>query len=408
MYISNGKTVSLGSYIGDGGEGIIYSVDNSNSATKIFRSRELAYVKRPKVLALCNSFENDSFSLKKDCFAFPQCPVFEDILDIDFFIGFIMNNFCKYPLMFFYSYDIVLDTFKEYDGYRLEEKSAVDFMLNGFELLENLHRSRVVLGDINPSNFLFNFKSNGFIVLDIDSCQFGDFICNAWSEKYLDPYIYDQNTTGQGPYLYNIGSDVFSLSCIFFEFLIGEHPYKVITEPLPCEDEVIFNIKNGISFLKYYYEKISTFSNIRFVDNEMNNKVFSRISYFEKTHPLIYAFFVSVFVLGQRNNILSFLDRSNPLHPAHAFYCPSGFNEIIEAIAAGNDSTKKHIIALKQEGSSFFVPESGFLSVVSRDLKQPSKHMGKAFVKPAFSDPMELINFAKFYNVLISGMKNGG
>ncbi|MBU2546710.1 MAG: serine/threonine-protein kinase [Gammaproteobacteria bacterium] len=140
-----------------------------------------------------------------------------------------MKFFEDCPTLNDIGFDLSMQKFKSSGSVALDDDKAVKLIYNTFNVVDKLHTARIILGDINPSNLLYNPKSNDPIIIDIDSVQIGQFKCLVCSPEYIDPLIQQQGKN----ITYSEENDIFSIACICFQLIIGKNPFWVLTDPLP-------------------------------------------------------------------------------------------------------------------------------------------------------------------------------
>ena len=123
-----------------GGTADIYSLGN-DSLAKVFTDKidttvndwEIKWFERKnKILALCNSFQNHVAQFGTSKFAFPENPAYELVADPDALVGFSMKDFGKIPKIRQLRFDLAINDFREVNGKRFEESTALAFVFINF------------------------------------------------------------------------------------------------------------------------------------------------------------------------------------------------------------------------------------------------------------------------------------
>ena len=361
----DGHRYFLDNPIGVGGEGEIYELDRKLLA-KIYHRDIIDIYRRLKVLALCDYFSNNIQHFGTESFAFPEKPAYENRNEIiDFISGFSMKYFKGCPTLGDICFDLDINDFKKYNNHKMDDSKAVELIYNIFDLVDRLHKSRIILGDINPSNILYNTNLNLPVVIDIDASQLGQFRCLSYSEEYLDPLIQEQGKNSQGSYTYNFESDAFSIACVCYEFFVGANPFFVRTKP---PKNVIYNKEYGISIVRFCHSSALDLNGVQYLKNEENSNIEARLNVLKTKFPKLFDFFISIFVDNNRTTLLQTLDRTDPHHPAYMFYSQSGFDKIIKEVISDRTRLRQPIKSDSSQQKNIkklTLPNSGFSKIVN-------------------------------------------
>jgi serine/threonine protein kinase len=336
-----------------GGEADIYRVDG-DLAAKIYHAHIISSARRLKVLALCNSYANNVQQFGNLSFAFPRVAAYIDREELDLLCGFGMTFFANTSEVTEIGYDLKTCSFIA--SAPLNDDTAVEFVYRAFELVSQLHKARIILGDVNPRNVLINWDSRSPLLVDLDSTQVGQFRCTGWSPEYIDPLVQLQGRNAVGGYTYSMEADVFSMACVLCEFLVGAHPYAVRVRPtLTIEERKL----KGASYLHLLSGK-GWPSGVVHVDAAIEQEILARLGQIGTKWPKLLEFFRGTFVDNRRVNLVETLDRSDPRHPAFVFYSSSGFSTVLQKLVQ-----QKHVAAdAGGVRSQVKVPDSGFSQVV--------------------------------------------
>jgi hypothetical protein len=96
-------------------------------------------------------------------------------------------------------------------------------------LLEAVHQSGVVVGDLNDGNVLF--KGSEPFLIDADSMQFGAWPCPVAHERYLDPALYGVDLS-KAP-RFSKETDWYAFAVMLFHALTYVHPFGGVHPTLP-------------------------------------------------------------------------------------------------------------------------------------------------------------------------------
>ena len=100
-------------------------------------------------------------------------------------------------------------------------KTVTEIFLEGFEALSKIHNQGLVVGDLNDLNVFFTQKD--VFWLDVDSWQFGGFVCPVATEQFLDPTLYGIDLSKR--VCFTEGSDWYSFATLLFKSLLLVHPF---------------------------------------------------------------------------------------------------------------------------------------------------------------------------------------
>ena len=388
-------------FLASGGIGKIYKLDKGVAA-KVFHLDKREFERRQKVFAFCNSFQNHVSQIGTAQYAFPEYPAYEFNETIDSLVGFSMRLFGDIPEMGSLGFNFQAGAYLESKGVTLDDTSAIGFVYQVFELVDKLHRARIVLGDVNNRNVLYNPDSGRALVIDIDSAQIGQFPCTEVTEDFMAPELKNRGTNLAGGYIFDTGTDIFALAAISFEFLIGLNPNFLHTVPMK---ELLENRATGVSSIRCFMEGSGYLSalGLSYMNVPENKAIEERLSWLQREDRQLFDFFVSVFVKNERSNVLSELPVNDPRHPGYHFFTTSGFGDVIaklEKERAGAILAASGSRAVVGQTSS--IPDSGFRSVFANfgvapvPLVAPAKQTVSPLRK---SDPPQLAAFLRQFNL---------
>ena len=405
--IIGGANHSLDILIGEGEEAEIYKLDQKSLA-KIYHPDIINDERRFKVLSLCTLFSDNINHFGTDSFAFPQEPAYEDEEKFEHVSGFSMSYFKDCPGIGKVCFDLNTNYFKSYKNHKFDDAEAVDLIYHLFDVVDRLHKSRIILGDVNTGNILYNQNSGLPVIIDLDSAQIGRFGCLVHSDEYLDPLIQEQGADSQGRYTYSFESDIFSIACVCYEIFIGANPFFVRTKPAP--KNISYNKENGICILRFYHSPTSVLNGVRYLPTVVNSNIATRLRVLQAEYPELFEFFISIFIDNNRTSLLHTLNLDDPRHPAHIFHSQLGF----DAAREQNRKARKEVLAkhksslpispITQNVSKFAPLDLGFSKIVPtiQSINQSSTNCNIALEKNNDSDPKELAMFLSNYGSDIS------
>lgn len=300
-------------YVGKGGEATVYRLGASSMLGKIYHQENLDRQRQEKVLDLCSRYETFHSLFSDGDFAFPEKTAMDENSSI---VGFAMKELAGYSRL-----DELFwkgDDFAESNGKKLTENDAIKLVYNLYAALSRLHKARIVIGDLNPSNILYNFSTDKPAFIDLDSVQIDQFACRVVGEdmRYLDPLVEARGVNIDGCFRFTEDSDCFAMAIIACELLTGGDPYVYKTSPPmdPSErrrkripltgflGEPDFGAKYGLSLM----------------DNKSNNRRLARFDAIRKKDPLLFKYLQDVLQAGERENLLAKLPKTDPRHPEYA------------------------------------------------------------------------------------------
>ncbi len=321
-----------------GAEGELFALDSDNAAKVYHESlrtdgQQFEERKR-KVLALCNSYQNNVGRGGAIAVAFPQFPAYEVDVSLDTLVGFSMHWFEGCPPIANLGFNLATNTFMEDKGVRFDDTTALGFIYSIFDVMERLHAARIVLGDVNPGNILYNPTTRRPVIIDLDSAQIGTFGCPVTHPHYNDPLLEQRGRTLTGYLPYDSGTDTFALAVVCFEFWIGKRPFHIAhskANSMPLDE--VEQKRDGISSIKCLALGRQYLGNhgVSYINCDENKAVESRLAQLKAQDRKLYDFFVGVFVEGERENLLLSLEITDPRHPGYRFLVESGLKDMIDA-----------------------------------------------------------------------------
>jgi hypothetical protein len=333
--------------------------DPARFAAELARSVALLNLEEREILWVEGfpvSYDKDAVSAlpldRSERSRFPHTPAYTQQEALDHLCGFGMKFFDGVAEVIDTGFDINTDQYKDVVGRKFTDKNAIEFVYSTFQLLDQLHKSRIVLGDVNPRNLLVRMPAGTPVIVDLDSAQVGLFKCPGYSPEYIDPLVQAQGQNASGGYSYSIGADVFSMACVLFEFIVGVHPFNIRVRPaLNIESKKL----QGVSYFHVIDPGRAWPAGVAHMPGPLDTRVARRLSTLAALDAKLVAFFREVIAEGGRANLIEALDRTDPRHPAFIFYSTSGFGTVLADILRA----RKAAVAVVR------IPDPGFGRVLT-------------------------------------------
>lgn len=229
-YLENGEKIILGSQIARGGEGSVYRTAlPAGMAVKLYH--ESRKDREKKLRALLRKHLSDTL---EGCLiaAVPKELVYDE-----------SGNFAGY-LMPMISSRIDLNDFRQEELRKTyfpgsDWRDLLTLSYNLAECVDHMHQSGIVLGDVNPRNFLVRSDLT-LCLVDVDSCCVSDpdtgeyFPCTVGMGSLLAPELQGINLKNNAPFTKE--SDCFALAVMIFLLLMGCHPFLCAKDAPTSED----------------------------------------------------------------------------------------------------------------------------------------------------------------------------
>jgi hypothetical protein len=214
LRLEDGRTVRLGDKVGGGGEGVIYLVDSQagEDVVKIYHGGRIDADRRTKLELMMTRRIPD----RRVCW--PQGFVYDARTWSREPVGVLMPRAGGTTLeVGLHDVDAFLRARP-----RWTRRHSAELAVGLLGCIARIHRLNVVLGDINPANFLVDSERSFFLV-DCDSFQVGPYPSLVGRPEYTAPEIGSGN---YGASLRTRDHDLFSVATLLFTILIpGRLPY---------------------------------------------------------------------------------------------------------------------------------------------------------------------------------------
>lgn len=100
------------------------------------------------------------------------------------------------------------------------------------ELLGATHRAGIVVGDLNDQNVLVRVDGLRPFLIDCDSYQFGRYLCDVYTERFLDPLLCDPGVGLLEPARpFSEASDWYAFTAMVMQSLLFVGPYGGVYRP---------------------------------------------------------------------------------------------------------------------------------------------------------------------------------
>ena len=221
-----GKEYVLGSLIGSpGGEGSVYSINNSSEyVAKIYNFENCTARRREKLAMMIRA------KLKKQGICFPREILYTSNRE---FTGYVMPKANGSSLVAFFNSDLLNIKFPG-----LKKIDMVQLSITILRKISYLHNQDIIIGDVNPSNILVVSPDEVYFI-DTDSYQYRGFPCPVGISEYTAPEIQGRDFRN---FLRTQGNENFTVAILLFRLMMwGQSPYAYQGGGNPVE-----NIMKGI------------------------------------------------------------------------------------------------------------------------------------------------------------------
>lgn len=217
--------VVLETQVGEpGGEGTVYKCNIPNKVCKIYHKDKITKFRLAKLLEM----QAKNIKIKGICY--PEEFLYNEKGQ---FVGYLMNEAKGHKLQNSVMLPMVIrDKFPNW-----KRRELVKLCISILEIVEQLHKSNIIIGDINANNILVD-DYNKVYFIDCDSFQIGPYPCPVGT-----PYFTPRELQGKkySEFLRTKEHDMFAITTLFFMILfLGKPPYSAKGGANPAE-----NVKNG-------------------------------------------------------------------------------------------------------------------------------------------------------------------
>ena len=204
----NRGSLTLGSLLGEGGEGSVYEGDR-NTVVKVFDKSHLTRHRKEKIELLV------SRGLRADGMCVPSAVVTNHLGE---FVGYVM------PRASGREFQRTIFNKRKFENEYPHWKKAdlVEVCVAFLEKVKYLHSMNIILGDINPKNLMVDDKKNVFII-DADSWQLEGYPCPVGTPMFTSPAMLGKTYADD---LRTTDDELFSVATMLFMIVMtGQFPY---------------------------------------------------------------------------------------------------------------------------------------------------------------------------------------
>jgi serine/threonine protein kinase len=388
-----------------GGEGEIYELDHETVA-KIYYKDQLTRHRQEKVLALSGKYQFYCGFFDETRFAFPRGPA-EDA-DSRQLLGFEMRFLGKHPELVDIAYDLQNNQFRPHNGFALDDNRAMSIIYDLFSSLDAFHRARIILGDINASNILYNFSTGRPIFIDLDAAHIEKYGCVAYKQEYIDPQVEKMGKNSDGTLKYSCEGDQFAMSIIAYELFVGVHPFYLRCTPNYGDAE---NKRRGIGLLGYHSDNNYLSSRgVTIFQHPVNDAILSRLNQLKQVDHRLYQYLLDTLINGNRENLILRLEKTDPRHPAYALHTQKkGVRTIMDILKDGWKEKNQPLIIKPVKPLSIFDDKD--VEVINKELgKSGQAHTAFILKKEAekTNDPPAFKKFVENLGIDYGRIIHGG
>ncbi|WP_288625204.1 hypothetical protein [uncultured Brachyspira sp.] len=219
----NGNVI-LQSQLGrQGGEGTVYECNIQNKVCKIYHPERTTKFRADKLVEMLKK----KIKIRGVCW--PEEILYNDKKN---FVGYLMNKAKGHKLQIFMNPMEIKDKFPNW-----RRKQLVDLCISILEIVEQLHKSNIIIGDINANNILVE-DYNKVYFIDCDSFQIGHYPCPVGTAEFTPREIQGKKYS---EFLRTKEHDMFAVTILIFMILfLGKHPYSCKGGGSPAE-----NVRKG-------------------------------------------------------------------------------------------------------------------------------------------------------------------
>ena len=219
----NGNVILQSQLGSEGGEGTVYECNIQNKVCKIYHPERTTEFRADKLVKMLTK----KIKIRGVCW--PEEILYNDKKN---FVGYLMNKAKGHKLQTFMNKKEIEDKFPS-----CNRKNLVNLCISILEIVEQLHKSNIIIGDINANNILVA-DYNKVYFIDCDSFQIEDFPCPVGTVDFTPRELQGKKYS---EFLRTKEHDMFAITILIFMILfLGKHPYSCKGGSSRAE-----NIKNG-------------------------------------------------------------------------------------------------------------------------------------------------------------------
>jgi hypothetical protein len=134
---------------------------------------------------------------------------------------------------------------------RLSTRQVARIFLDGATVLEQIHQSGLVVGDLNDQNILY--RGEQMLWIDVDAWQFANYACPVACEDYLAPELYNLDLSVRP--CFTPEHDWYAFAVHLFRSLLLVHPYGGLHPNVPQltrrAAQRLFVLQQPVSYPKF-------------------------------------------------------------------------------------------------------------------------------------------------------------
>lgn len=209
LHTQNQQSVTLGSVLGEGGEGSVFKT-NTPYVAKVYKPEKTTSHRLAKLQALLH------MGLSCPGICLPKALLYNSKNE---FVGYLMEKADGVKLRNLYIKPLLKKTFPHW-----RKRDLTELCVNILRRIGYLHSKGIVLGDINPDNILVRTPKEVYFV-DCDSYQVDGYPCAVGTIPFTAPEL--QNKGAYDSFLRTIGNENFAVAVLLFSLMVtGQMPYN--------------------------------------------------------------------------------------------------------------------------------------------------------------------------------------
>jgi len=202
-----------------GGEAHILKVKREEKIAKVFFAERITQEKYSKLKLMIQTKLRSKQIIWPSTFIVDRGGNFLGYI-MDFKAGLTLREMCFYP------------TKLKNEG-KISRKDLVYLCLEILKQVALLHRNNIIIGDINPDNFIIDDNHKVYFI-DTDSYQIKEYPCSVGTDLFTAPEIQGINFA---TFQRNEEHELFAIATLLFMILMpGKHPFSQIDGGSPAEN----------------------------------------------------------------------------------------------------------------------------------------------------------------------------
>lgn len=216
-YYDNGEKAMLKEQVADGGEGIIYVLENGH-AGKIYKENRLTKFRRDKLIKMMDIGDLDGYFCK---------PLKLLYNDENIFIGYEMEMLDKkYVTLQKSVLQLSKPTFAKEKMPNWDRRTLAYVAKKLAKAVKVANDNGLIIGDLNSNNIMIditNSEKPDLKFVDFDSMQYDGYPCPVYLINFTNPQIYireNSDAPNFGSFLRIIDDDMYALAVMIFRILM--------------------------------------------------------------------------------------------------------------------------------------------------------------------------------------------